>query len=283
MSKFEFNKIYVLESLDENEEQLTGKELYDDLLRWKEYEFAGKFKAELIQIHDKIDFFKQLNKIKIECIDLKYYPILHLEIHGSNDTSGLILKSGELVKWAELYDILSDINLEIGNNLFLTLAVCHGAYLMQLISLNKPAPFYGFIGSFDEIGIEDLLIRYNEFYKEFLSSFKLDLAFEKLIAANPSIPSTYRYISSEETFKHVYDKYLKENTSLEGIEKRKTQVIKDENLKFTNRAERRGFEKMFAKKILETREKYYKEHSAIFFMLKRFPKNRQRFNVREKL
>ncbi len=283
MSTFEFNKVYVIESLDSAIEKQTGKELYDDFFRWKEMEFNNDFKAELMQVKNKLEFHESLSKIKDNCIKFNHYPILHLEIHGSKEKTGLILQSGELIKWIELYDILTGINSITGNNLFLTLAVCHGGYVMELIKLSNPAPFWGFIGSFDTIYSSDLLIRYNEFYKEFLSSFNVNLAFKKLQVANSTIPSTYRFINSEQTFKEVYNKYLKENTSEGGIEKRKVQVREDEKLSFVNRRGRKKFEKEFAMVIRKTRNEYYRKHSEIFFMLKEFPENRKRFDVKPNL
>jgi hypothetical protein len=277
MSSFVFNRIYVIESLGSSE-KLTGKELYDDLLRWQENKFK-ELNADYFLIENKFDFFDRLNKIKKECIEKRYSPILHFEIHGDKNKKGLVLKSNELVTWEDLYKYLLEINVSVGNNLFLTLAVCHGAYLMQIIRISSPAPFYGFVGSFDEIKDSDLLLRYNEFYSEFFTSFKLEKAMEKLHEANPNIPSTYKLISSEETFATVYNNYIKENLSKEGIEKRKKQAITDEGLTFVNRTEKRRFEKEFVKRIESTKEQYYKEHSNKFFMLEEYPQNKERFNV----
>lgn len=282
MSTFTFNKLYVIESLQIGD-KLTGTELYNDLIKWKEFEHNGKLKTQLVSIENKITFFNLLDSIKKECVELKCFPMIHLEIHGSKDHSGLVLKSKELVTWNEIYESLIEINSIIGNNLFLTLAVCHGGYLMQLIKPDKPAPFWGFIGSFDTIGVNDLMIRYYEFYKEFFDSLNLNLAFYKLSNSNPTIPSTYKFISSEETFKNVYNNYLKENTSEKGIEERIKQVKHDKKLIFLNRHERRNKEKKFAKEIRNTKEKFYKKHSNVFFMLEKFPTNRKRFNVKSEL
>ncbi len=123
MSEFQFNKVYVIESLDSEEEKLTGQELYNDLLRWKEYQVKD-FKSDLIQVSNKSEFKAALDRIKEECTTKGFYPIIHFEVHGSEDKSGLILNSGELIKWSELYKDLIEINSIIGNNLFITLAVC---------------------------------------------------------------------------------------------------------------------------------------------------------------
>ncbi len=283
MDGFIFDRIYVLESLDETNEKLTGKELYDDLLRWKESSFDGKLKTELLQIENKQHFFNVLEYIKDECVTGGHHPILHFEIHGSNQKNGLVLKSMELITWDELRRFLIDLNCQIGNNLFLTLAVCHGAHLMQIMRIDQPAPFCGFIGSFETINSSDLLMRYNEFYTEFLSSLQLHTAFERLTNANPSMPSTYRFISAQDTFIKVYMNYLKTQTSEEGIQKRIQQVIQENHLSFSNRKDKRKFERDFKKRLVNTKEPYYREHSDLFFMLSKHPENRRRFNIPEKM
>jgi hypothetical protein len=273
MSSFNFNRLYVIESLNG---KLTGKELYDDLLKWQEDKFK-ELKVNYIPINSKTEFFEKIDEIKKECIIGHNSPILHFEMHGS--TLGLMLNSSEFVTWQELYNYLVAINYSIGNNLFLTLAICHGAHLMQIVRIDQPSPLYGFIGSFDEIKEYDLSIRYYAFYQEFFTSFKIEDALMQLHNSNPKLPSTYKFISAEETFLKVYSNYIKDNLSKEGIKKRKKQVIIDENLMFKNRKERRRFEKDFEKKIEKTKERYYKEHSSKFFMVDKFPNNQARFDI----
>lgn len=277
MSTFNFNKIYVIESLDSNKEKQTGKELYDDLLRWKEQEHNGKLQAELIQISSKKEFFKSLTCIAEDCKKINLKPILHIEIHGN--TEGLLLISGEFIYWYELYDYLSRINSIIGNHLFMTLAVCNGAYLMSQIKLAKPAPFFGFIGSFDELQVDDIMIRYSEFYKEFFTSFNFNQAIQNLFNANPTVPVDYKFISSEETFNKVYGNYLRDNCSIEGVKNRIEKVIVDENMEFPSRQAKRKFGRTFKKLLFQTKDSYKKEHMSIFFMLKDFPENHRRFNL----
>tara|TARA_R110002167_G_scaffold366415_1_gene596374 strand:+ start:2841 stop:3695 length:855 start_codon:yes stop_codon:yes gene_type:complete len=281
ISSINFNTIYVIESLDPSQEKETGKELYDDLLRWKQQQLGNPFTAKLVQIKNKMEFFDALDRIKSDCENSRVFPMIHFEIHGNKKGLGLV--SGEFIQWVELYEKLIGINSTIGNNLFITLAVCKGAYLMELIKVAHPAPFWGFIGSFDKINAEDILIRYNEFYVELLDSFNINHAFERLQNANSRFPSTYRFISSELTFKNVYNKYLKEETSKDGLNKRAKNVQVDENLKLPNRAKRRVFEKTFKKSVKLTKNQFYKKHSTQFFMIDKFPENRKRFNVKSSL
>lgn len=273
MIDFEFNRIYVIESLG-NSDRLTGEELYNDLLRWKEYEHKG-FEAYYYTIDNRTDFFSKLNEVNEKCEKKGFVPILHLEIHGTE--KGLRLKSGDTVSWEELYNCLIQINYSIGNNLFLTLAICHGAYLSRVIIPNKPAPFFGFIGSFDEISEDDLVIRYNEFYTEFFSSFDTKRAFNKLSEANPSVPSSYKLIGLEEIFVFTYIGYFKTIESRNFIKK----YIKSQELQFDNRPEKRRYEKEIKAKFRSVgfQEKFYQECISNFYMLEAYPENRKRFNI----
>jgi hypothetical protein len=279
MATFEFNKVYVIESLDETKEKLTGKELYDDLLRWKEFQIAD-FKAEYISVDSKQTFLKTLETIKDECTTKGHYPILHLEIHGSSDTTGLVLKTGELITWNELYQDLVAINSIVGNNLFITLAVCHGGYIMQLIKIDNPAPYWGFIGSFDDIAVFDLLIRYNEFYDVFLRNFNLNEAVKKLHEANPSVPSTYRFINSEQTFKNINRKYFNEKFSEEQIKLRFEDGLKQNNWNIKDRNLKNQYRIKFRIELLKSKRDYFEKHKRTFFMFDNFPENEKRFQVK---
>jgi len=275
---FTFNKIYVIESLS-LDETLTGTLLYNDLLRWKEKDHNYQIQAKLDPVADRHAFLKVFRDIQSECRTSGIYPIIHLEIHGSEDLDGLVLKSGELVTWEELRSALEEINLIVGNNLFLTLAVCHGAFLLGICRVHQRAPFWGFIGSFETIYSYDLLMRYTEFYTELLTSFEFDKALAALRTANPSLPADYRFINSQITFINVYDKYLREKASKTGFNKRKHEVIPEQKLSFRNRKEKRHFQKVFVKIGRGSREKYFREHSRTFFMLDVFPANKNRFQV----
>lgn len=278
MKGFTFNKIYVIESLNGQEEKLTGEELYNDLLKWKEYQIKD-FKAQLIKVDDKKDFFEKIDFIKDECTTKGQYPIIHFEIHGNADKTGLVLNSGELIRWSELYHDLREINSILGNNLFITMAVCYGAYIMELIKADKPSPFWGFIGSFETIEEVDLIIRYNEFYDEFLKSFNLNTAVQRLHDSNPTIPSSYRFINSELTFKNIMSKYFKEKFTESEITKRFEDGLKQKNIQIRDRNEKQKCRERFKVELLKTKKDYFEKHKTTFFMFDNFPDNQDRFEV----
>lgn len=275
MDAFVFNKMYIIESLKSNETK-SGELLYNDLIRWRKIQIDG-FDAELVQIQSKQEFFEILERIRKECKLNGVYPIIHFEIHGSQN--GLAMASNEMVLWKELYDYLVSINLTIGNNLFMTLAVCQGAYMMQLIQVDNHAPFWGFVGSFDVIYVTDLMARYNEFYDEFLDSKDLDKAIERLHNANPGVPSQYRFINSEMTFISLQKKYFDEKFTDKAIKERANDGLEQTGTKLEHRWQRRELMRKFKKRLFNTKKTYFEKHKKVFFMHDEFSENKKRFKV----
>ncbi len=150
---------------------------------------------------------------------------------------------------------------------------------MELIKPNNPAPFWGFIGSFEKIEEADLMIRYNEFYDTFLRKFDLNSATDKLHEANPSIPSSYRFINSELTFKNVIRHYFENKFTDEEVAKRFKDMLHQEGVKISDRNEKQKFRTQFKIKLLKTRKKYFDKHKRTFFMTDVFPENEKRFQV----
>lgn len=280
MRSFTFNKVFVIESIQDDEKK-NGFELYQDILRYKPLQTGEPFSCEFAELNNISDFHNFFDNLKKE-IYKGLKPILHFEIHGLDDKSGLSLKNDDIISYPLLTHKLSEINQLIGNNLFLTLAVCHGAYLLGNVSIDKPAPFLGFIGSFEEIYNSDSLLRYSDFYDEFLSSFHLGKAIKRFLQANALNPNNFNLIETEETFKSVYKKYLIENTTKTGIKERWKNSIVDQNLFFASRKSRRIEERKFFNEIIKTKQLYFIKHRNIFFMLHDFPENESRFQLPKK-
>lgn len=261
--------------LNPGKEKLTGKELHEDLLKRKEWQVKG-FKSELRQGRDLKELDEVFREIKKDCKENNCFPIIHFEIHGRSDKNGFILASGESIFWEQLCVKLSEINCLTGNNLFITLAVCHGAFLIRTITPVFPAPFWGFIGSFEIIKVDDLMIRYEKFYDEFLTSFDLDKAIDRLHQANPDLPSSYQFISSEQVFIDVMKRYFETKFSKEAIQ---NQFLNGIQKYLINRSKRRWMEREFKKELLRGRRKIFNENRMKFFMQNQFPENIERFKV----
>ena len=124
-----------------------------------------------------------------------------------------------------------------------------------------------------------LMIRYNEFYRSFLSTFNFHEAMLKLVVSNPSIPTTFQVITSEYTFREVYNMYFSEQFSKEAMKDRITAFIERKQIKFSTRQLKRSFERDFEKSLRNSKDQLRREHMATFFMIEEFPDNMNRFNL----
>lgn len=262
-----FNRIYVIESLQSGE-MLTGTNLHNDLLRYQSIVHSD-FESILKNPVDKKDWNQLFKEIEKDCRLNGNSPIIHLEVHGEKLKRGLVLTSGELVTWEELYQNLVDINIAIKNELFITMAVCFGNFWLSSAFLNQPAAFRGIVGSFDELKVSDLVIRYNAFYQELFNSFDFNRAYNALKNSNPGLPNDYRCYSAEEIFALAFRDYEINYCSQKALRKRALVAANDSGC--INRQERRKFEREFIKKEPQKRESYFQECYRTFFMLDRYP------------
>lgn len=272
----EFNRIYVIESLPDGEEK-TGTALYNDLLRWQENRYEG-FSSILIEPQNKNDWNEKLKLILDEASN-GFLPIIHFEIHGSTNKDGLVLVSGELVSWCEMRQQLVEINIASRMNLFVSLAVCHGAYLLTQYHLDQRAFCYGVLGSFDAIPIDDLKIRFQEFYQELFETFSITKAYQRLLNSNQDVQVDYECISALEIFYKNYRYYLEQVENPERVKERALGAEAERGIELTSRPQRRDFQRKFAACLHKTKEQYYQEHITKFMMLDLFPERQDEFNL----
>lgn len=209
-------------------------------------------------------------------------PIIHFEVHDSSDKKGLVLTSKELITWEELYQNLAPVNQLLRNELFITMAVCHGSFFLMSSCIDRQTAFQGIVGSFDEITESDLVICYYAFYCELFSSFDLNKAYEQLSSSNPSMPNTYRCFSSEYVFANCYLEYIKNECSEAALEKRAKETIVDQNM-LLNRHDRRKFVHDFIKTEQKNRSRYFKQDYQKYFMLDLYPELKNNIGFKDNI
>lgn len=278
-SEFEFNYIYVIESLDTNEgDTLTGKNLLEKL---KPY--ADQVKAlstGLITVESAAQFWDAMDYICQKAAEGER-PVIHFEIHGTDEKDGLYIKNGEVIKWPEVLSRISDINYASGCNLLTSFAVCYGQYLAQFINAGKRMPFCISLGSFEELYEDDLEVRFFAFYQELLTSFNIDQAYQALLAADPDMPSNYSLIKSDVLFANVMKDYLDTQCSRTALRLRAEDEMNSNPDKFGHftKEQRRQFIKDFRRCEREHHEQYYKESVEEYFQLREHPENKNRFLI----
>lgn len=279
MHSFIFNKIYVVESL-QNERQ-TGKELYDDIINRRSY-YHSALDTEYVQVPSLKDWSFTIKRIIQEVKDNQVIPILHLELHGSSNHDGLVLAKGDLIPWRDFVSDIRCINIETQNNLFITMGICFGMDILYYTSLEEPSPFWGIIGSLYALQNDDIYIRYSEFYDEFLQSFDLTKSLQCLFKANPNRPQEYSFVNAPELFKMIYKNYLKTQFASDAIKKRISDTIMEEEtkrrVKFTSE-EKKVFASKFKKELKKTKNRFYLSHFNNFLMCNKFETCKERFAI----
>ena len=274
----EFNRIYVIESLPFGDEK-TGTRLHNELLQWLQYRFDG-FVSILLEPKNKLEWDRVMSRILDDTQNKGGRPIIHFEIHGSTNKDGLVLASRELVSWKEMGSQLTAINIASRMNLFVSLAVCHGAYLLTQYHMNQRAFCFGVLGSFDALKVSDLKIRFNEFYEELFTSFDVVKAYQRLLNANPGVDEDYECISALEMFYKNYRNYiLKEVEDPERVKERALEAAQEAGIVLDTQEKIEAFQRDFAKALHQTKEKYYVEHSTNFLMTDLFPEKKEDFNI----
>jgi hypothetical protein len=200
-SAFRFNKIWVIESLPENEKQ-TGTILYDDLLSRKSLQFP-QLQTEIAQVNTLAELVALLQQIKDDVYGKAHLPFLHFEIHGSKE--GLVLASLESITWAELAGLIRPINIDTRNNVMVTTAVCWGGVAFTEIDPTMPSPFAGIIGPFAKVYVTDIEAGFYEFFDVLLSAGGFDAAVEAL---NQYGEERFNFIPSLFLFKVLWDKVI---------------------------------------------------------------------------
>ncbi|SEW21093.1 hypothetical protein SAMN05428988_3171 [Chitinophaga sp. YR573] len=170
-----YNYIFVIQSLP-SDELPTGKRLYDDIIR-RRCELRN-VESRYFQVDSKDEFFSLISRIVDGVLNKKVIPILHFEMHG--DDKGFQLANGELGDWEELALYFRQMNVHLKNGLLITLGVCEGIYLYQIINPIEPAPFWGIIGPKTKIANIHIEADFTEFYNTLLSSYDFGQALKDL-------------------------------------------------------------------------------------------------------
>ena len=78
---------------------------------------------------------------------------MHFVCHGGVD--GLLLKgTGEFIPWQELAEDLRKINNSMGEQLTVNMSSCKGLHGIKIVSADNDLPFFGLVGSKEDIKFE---------------------------------------------------------------------------------------------------------------------------------
>lgn len=274
MKTFKFNTIYIVESLYEDEEK-TGRTLYNQL---KPLEAKyNSLNIVFCDVHSRQEWDNWMSSILNDCDTNGVFPIIHLEIHGQEE--GIGFTNGDFISVDDINKQFRAINLASECNLFITLGVCEGLYVLFGVRINESMPYCGAIGSFDDLWNKDIQLRYADFYETFFQTFNVYEAYKSLMTADTGYDPKYRYIPLDEIFYKCYLDYLQNGCTKDALKQRAIDSMPISKLPLNNRRDKRTFQKKFIMQEKKTRYIEYKKAAETFFAVKLFPENRERFDI----
>jgi len=165
--EFFFNRLYVIESLADDESPT-----HERLLEFLEVEMRRLPDGEgLDVVHQRVTSAGQLVGLLVAIKDRAHSqgerPILHFEVHG--DREGLELQPNlETCRWADISNALRNINIATRNGLLITLAVCHGSFLADIVDVTERAPFWALVGSLERFNSMKAEVGFQALYRALL-------------------------------------------------------------------------------------------------------------------
>lgn len=265
MSTFSFNKIAILESLSEGERK-TGRQLYDDLEMVK-IGRARQLNTEYKSVSSKIEFFAYIETLRIGAEVEETFPVLQIEAHGTNDLKGLILSSGDVIRWEEMAKALRPLNYLCRCNLLVVIAACYGANLLRIMSITDHAPFWGVIAPEYEILPNQIYESMYRFYVAVYDGKTGQALIDTLKTAGDF--NGLKLVTSEYLFVRAYEYYVDNECSPLALEARAKRV--------REMSIQKGIKNpLNVKQImeqLEPTEQHFNKCIDTFFMLADYPEN----------
>jgi hypothetical protein len=270
MPSSHFSKIAVLQSLPPDDKQ-TGKLLCEDI-EMMNICHQHDIKISFHNVQTRPEFLACLSKLQQEAV-LGMWPLLHIECHGADDTTGIILADKSFLSWQELKPFLTSINVATQCNLMVILASCYGGYLASIILPTDRAPCWALIGPTDNVYPDELLLNLSGFYTELLSTLDGDNSLKALLS-DPLKSGGYIFTTASGFFKLAYEKYLNQNCTPSQYDKRaKTLSRQGKKENWPIRPSKGALKRKFKNTAEQSFEKYFKQ----FFMIDLYPENKERF------
>lgn len=272
---YKFNKVYVIESLPENEMK-TGKSLYEEFFHHNVIDKGYGFEYQPIKNADGLMTF--LEKVFGEIKDKDLFPILHFEMHGGNE--GLLLGSGEIVQWNDLAVRLQKLNIELKNKLVVVFALCYGMHFLSAFYefMNSRTPFAGLVASADYVKVGEIKYGFQKFYKKILETKNGNDAIKGLNAFISEEDRRYSFLSCRWLFKKAFVQYLKLCSAKERNKRTERIItkIKDSNPSADITKIRKELKQYLHKNNQET---YFKTARDKFLMYDLDESNKSLFNI----
>lgn len=248
-TKFRCSGVVIIDALA-SENLQTARRLFEDLAPIRDED-----DVPYVQYHkakSRADLEAILSAVRSACLD-GFKPILHFEAHGSKDKGLQIGENDEMVSWADLGEMLREINIASRNSLGVVMAACFGFEQLEAVDILKPCPYSFLIGPVEEVAAGFIDDRMVLVYRKLFSSRSLE-------SAIALIDEKFVRFQAELFFCTVFLRYLRHNCMGSGAAKRSEALLSQavsEGL-VPDRQRRRELRKAFKRLIRNPEADYYR-------------------------
>ena len=194
----DINHIVVIESLIKERE--TGTELYNDIIS-RHIDFRkSQMTHNLHKVHSKEEFKKLLSEYHANSAHMSGGILLHLEMHGNDQLTGLILSDGTLLTWEELVVLFRPININSCNNLYITLATCNGRFLYKGVHPHDKSPYSCYISASETVSNTEIIEQFSILFERLIANGNLVNAYLEMEEHG----TKFYYKDSKETFEEAF-------------------------------------------------------------------------------
>ena len=193
--------IIVIQSLNP-EDKKTGENLYNDILRYKEFSKKESF-SYFYEVHSIQEFRSAINDIENSLIDGDILT-LQIETHGCD--KGIGLSNGEILEWKEFYDLIRPINIKIGHLLFVIMAMCKSIAMLSALNPTERAPYRVFVCTTRDVSSFEIERGFGAFYENYFNLLDITVALKALQeeVKDESGYSPFQALTAENVFDETF-------------------------------------------------------------------------------
>lgn len=272
MSTFNFSKVVIIESLEPDEfESGTVLSQYINGLREDNPDAPP---AELTQVEGCNDFLAKIHELTLAVQNDGDFPILHIEMHGCSDKTGLAFPDGSSLSWNGLANALASLNNAMYLNLVVCISTCFGGHFVGSINPMGSAPCFALIGPTHKANGPELLGSFRGFYRELLTTLDTRAALEALYSHRLN-QGGFVTTSAEDWFFKLAKGYLLRDCTPSRLRERADKIIEELNQegKAVSAEQRIAIEKIGETMAMVFLDRIFPR----FFMIDSIPANAQRF------
>lgn len=267
MTFLRFNRLYVIESLEE-EEVKTGTELFKYLQPVIE---ASQFNLPIgLFTCEAAHGFRDIAAEILTRTRAGHLPWVHIDCHASDD-DGLVFANGSELRWDDVCNLLRPINEACGFQLFVVVSSCYGASMVTGIDTGQGAPCIGLLGPSEEVSPAELLGHFRDFYRALIETADIGAAIESWTHRSLQ-QGAMVVVTADDWWRTLMFEYLSKNATKEAIaesarRQRKILLVQGTTMSIGH------LKRMYRQNLPRVVEKRF----SSYFMIEQVPENTERF------